>query len=274
MIKDFFDEDFPLTQKQEDELKKQQAAVANAEVIPEPMPEQTASENNTAEDFFADDDKTVIFTAEDSDVPEQIEFDPIDHAPIIDVDGDGINDKTYPDMFDANAKEVSDSETNDICEATEEAIPETVPEVVSETLTNEEPIAETITDNTVTDSEEEIEIDDDDDLDAELEALHARLASIEKTVDAINAESDDYECDDSEPTESFSYSYDERYFAEDETPAYKHPEIVKAKRTVKTDSKKASKDDVTINIKTLAKVGAAVAGAVVALKLLSNDSKK
>lgn len=298
MIRDFFDEDFPLTQKQEDELKAKREPIP--ETIEEPIPESAPAPTvepipaSTCEsmrepihnevDFFADDDETVIFSTPDPEVepepvpepvleekseeepaPTQLEFDPIDHAPIIDIDGDGVNDVTYPAPFEPIPEEPADKEpvTEEpvIFTPIIEAEPEDEPEEYDPTIfeeTPKEPAKES--------PEEE------DDIDAELLALYARLDNIEKTVDAITAEPDD-SCDDT-PDEPFSYSYDERYFAEDETPAYKHPEIVKAKRTAKPAPKKTDKGDVTINVKTLAKVGAAVAGAVVAIKLLSGDSKK
>lgn len=251
-MKDFFDEDFPLTQKQEDELNKLNA---EAQTVQEDTPEEpviietTISEVNSYDrsDFFSDDEETVIF--------------------------EGESNRTEPEP---------------VCEETADTAAYEQAEEVAEDIQVQEPVSEPITEPISAEDEAEYipeddiavsdnlpteEAEEEDDLSAELKTLNEKLASIERTVNAITAESDDEQTDD-EDVEPFTYSYDERYFAEDETPAYKHPEIVKAHKASKNSAKRISKDDITLNVKTLAKVGAAVAGAIVALKLLSDDSKK
>ena len=50
----------------------------------------------------------------------------------------------------------------------------------------------------------------------ELRSLGEKLDSMEKAVDSM---------EDGELPEGFDYEYDERYFSEEDTPAYKHPEL-------------------------------------------------
>ena len=57
---------------------------------------------------------------------------------------------------------------------------------------------------------------------AELREIVEKLDNMEKAVDAMESA----RSDESEDT-GFSYEYDERYFAEEETPAYKYPELYK-----------------------------------------------
>lgn len=112
----------------------------------------------------------------------------------------------------------------------------------------------------------------DKDLREELSRLRCKLDNVEKAVGAIEVpladESDDH---------GFSYEYDERYFAEEETPAYKYPGLYKknpaAQRRTKTakasKSKAAEKSEsITLNTKTLLKMGAMVAATAAAVKLL------
>lgn len=255
-MKDFFDEDFPLTQKQENELNKLNA---EARAVQEDIPEEpvtietTVSEVNSYDrsDFFSDDEETVIF--------------------------EGESNCTEPEpVCEETADTMVYEQTEEVTEDIQAEIPvqEPVPEPITEPIPTEDETEYIPEDNiTVSDNVLAEETEEEDDLSVELKTLNEKLASIERTVNAITAESDDEQTD-SEDIEPFTYSYDERYFAEDETPAYKHPEIVKAHKASKNSANRISKDDITLNVKTLAKVGAAVAGAIVALKLLSDDSKK
>ncbi len=121
----------------------------------------------------------------------------------------------------------------------------------------------------------------------ELEAhLHEELRHMSEKLDTMEKAVDEME--DGEISEGFDYAYDERYFAEEETPAYRHPELYgsrkkpeKKKEAASGDSEKEPTEyirptDININITpaTLAKAGAVVAAAVVAAKLLKPKKGK
>lgn len=70
--------------------------------------------------------------------------------------------------------------------------------------------------------------------------------------------------------QAFSYEYDSRYYAEEETPAYKYGVSPSArKRTRSARAAEAKDGNITVSTKTLLKVGAVVAATAAAVKLLS-----
>ena len=97
-------------------------------------------------------------------------------------------------------------------------------------------------------------------LHAELKSLGEKLDSMEKVVDGM---------EDGELPEGFEYEYDEQWYAEEETPAYKHPELHSAKKPetqkqpIVPAKKPSSRIDISVDLKTVAKAGAAVAAAAV-----------
>ncbi len=116
-----------------------------------------------------------------------------------------------------------------------------------------------------------------DDIDA---ALHAELKSLVEKLDDMERFVDtmDFAKDDSSDTDGadFSYEYDDRYFAEEETPAYKYPELYKKTERTKPIRRKESENDninISIDKKTLFKVGAIVAATAAAVKLLSGKDE-
>lgn len=107
-------------------------------------------------------------------------------------------------------------------------------------------------------------------LHAELKSLVEKLDDMERFVDTMDFAKDD--TSDSDSTD-FTYEYDDRYFAEEETPAYKYPELYKKPERSKQMHKKETKSDninLSINKKTLFKVGAIVAAAAAAVTIFSD----
>lgn len=133
---------------------------------------------------------------------------------------------------------------------------------------------------------------------AELREIVEKLDNMEKAVDAMESA----RSDESEDT-GFSYEYDERYFAEEETPAYKYPELYrksehydyyddeepyeesrtpprKPAASANTGVKRIPRRDTSArdaimkrNAKTLIKVGTAAAATAAAVKLLGKKGK-
>lgn len=125
----------------------------------------------------------------------------------------------------------------------------------------------------------------------ELKSLGEKLDSMEKTVD---------EMEDGDLPDGFEYEYDEQYFHEEETPAYKHPELYSkeqqddkeehAPKIEMTSWDKTSEkgnysrqhpaavkrgESLTINIPTkTAAIAAAAAAAAVLTALISKSKKK
>ena len=133
---------------------------------------------------------------------------------------------------------------------------------------------------------------------AELREIVEKLDNMEKAVDAMESA----RSDESEDT-GFSYEYDERYFAEEETPAYKYPELYrksehydyyddeepyeesrtpprKPAASANTGVRRIPRRDTSArdaimkrNAKTLIKVGTAAAATAAAVKLLGKKGK-
>lgn len=266
-MKDFFDEDFPLSAKQEEEYKKR-------------LEELEAQENQEQEAFdaFEDDVEVSAPVDEEFSAPEEVGFAEDDEP--FEVYYAGMSETE--EIFDSLNSEEPEEQEESICEPEECEEPE---EIIEHDPIDSAPIFSLELDEPLDDGflpdapivipeqiPEEDSEDTLDDLSEELRSLTEKLDSMERAVNAMNAPAG--EADDEDIPESFSYEYDDRFFAEEETTAYKHPELMKkpAAKTV-AKSKKAS-GDLTISLKTLAKVGAVVAGTVVAAKLLSDDKKK
>lgn len=136
-------------------------------------------------------------------------------------------------------------------EQTVEAATEYVSEPVYETIS--EPVQEEVS---PTISEPEAVPSDKDDEDA----------AIKRIFQPIHEESALPESD----NQAFSYEYDGRYFAEEETPAYRYGASASPRRhTRPTRSSEAKDGSITVSTKTLLKVGAVVAATAAAVKLLS-----
>lgn len=337
---DFFDEDFPLSKKQEEEYRKHLAAQAKekdeeaeAEKPSEPesyisMPETSVEiddivigriESEIGDEDGYDDEESDEFPALPETEPAEEKSASQIYAEHL---GEIMNPETplpvdEPEMTARDAEEPSDEQVG------QKYAEENIPEVKDETAQSGEPIAEendtapeneaeqaekveeaAETEKSAAEADEIAEIPAEpiasseipeveeinrrmasmDELEAhlheELKNLGEKLDTMEKTVD---------EMEDGEIQEGFDYGYDERYFAEEETPAYRHPELYRKRQPKKTRPqvrkiKEKEKEqpeiiqptDININITpaTLAKAGAVIAAAVVAAKILKPKKDK
>lgn len=271
-MRDFFDEDFPLSAKQEEEYKKQQeieaakkaeAEAEEAETIEEDAFSEPIDEGFTipAEVEFADDDEPYEeFFAGMSETEEIFESLTLDEPELIESVEESVEVEEAEAIEEAPADEIIEHDPMDSAPIFDLELDEPL----DDGFLPEAPII-------IPEEDEQADPFEEDDLSAELRSLTEKLDNMERAVNAMTSSD---EAEDDEPAD-FTYEYDSRYFAEEETTAYKHPELVKkpkAKPALRI--KKSSGDEMTISLKTLAKVGAVVAGAVVAAKLLSDDKKK
>ena len=136
-------------------------------------------------------------------------------------------------------------------EQTVEAATEYVSEPVYETIS--EPVQEEVS---PTISEPEAVPSDKDDEDAAIKRIFQPIHE-----ENVLPESDN---------QAFSYEYDGRYFAEEETPAYRYGASASPRRRTRPARSLEAKDgSITVSTKTLLKVGAVVAATAAAVKLLS-----
>lgn len=136
-------------------------------------------------------------------------------------------------------------------EQTVEAATEYVSEPVYETIS--EPVQEEVP---PTISEPEAVPSDKDDEDAAIKRIFQPIHE-----ENVLPESDN---------QAFSYEYDGRYFAEEETPAYRYGASASPRRRTRPARSIGAKDgSITVSTKTLLKVGAVVAATAAAVKLLS-----
>lgn len=136
-------------------------------------------------------------------------------------------------------------------EQTVEAATEYVSEPVYETIS--EPVQEEVS---PTISEPEAVPSDKDDEDAAIKRIFQPIHE-----ENVLPESDN---------QAFSYEYDGRYFAEEETPAYRYGASASPRRRTRPARSSEAKDgSITVSTKTLLKVGAVVAATAAAVKLLS-----
>ena len=132
-----------------------------------------------------------------------------------------------------------------------EAATEYVSEPVYETIS--EPVQEEVS---PTISEPEAVPSDKDDEDAAIKRIFQPIHE-----ENVLPESDN---------QAFSYEYDGRYFAEEETPAYRYGASASPRRRTRPARSLEAKDgSITVSTKTLLKVGAVVAATAAAVKLLS-----
>ncbi len=270
-MRDFFDEDFPLSEKQEAEQKALEAQKKLAEEQNEEAEEDAFEEAERVELFFDGEDEEEIpaydrFEEIEDSLAEAIlgeveKLTPIDKLPEI-IDKEPAEESA--EEYAEEADEATYSEPVEYDPVEHSPILEFDNEPLDDGFLPDAPII-------VLDNEEEYEEIPEDELDRELRELNEKLDSMERAVSELT------------PVEDTPvYEFDERYFAEEETTAYKHPELVKKAAPKKAKTSKAGisisakKDNVNvdINLKTLAKVGAAVAGIAIAAKLLSSDKKK
>ncbi|MBQ8624199.1 MAG: hypothetical protein IJ424_07520 [Oscillospiraceae bacterium] len=286
-MKDFFDEDFPLSKKQEEELNKR---ALTPKTLEEPIVEESENPNPPAYD--PDNDRfSYIPLDEDEPIDEAFSYTPPEDE-----------EEALEETAEKIAKETDDEDVENAAEeASEAAADEKIEEPLLEDISEEdspetlafdffdEPVEEEKAEEAVADEQEKAPAVSHDEylaklrqmneieeqLQREIKSLGEQLDSVEMKVDNLPDEVCEEACD--EEPKDFSYEYDERYFAEEETPAYKHPELYK-KQPAKTKpkaKKKASKNgELTLNVKTLVGVGAAVAAAVAAAKLLGGGNKK
>ena len=136
-------------------------------------------------------------------------------------------------------------------EQTVEAATEYVSEPVYETIS--EPVQEEVS---PTISEPEAVPSDKDDEDAAIKRIFQPIHE-----ENVLPESDN---------QAFSYEYDGRYLAEEETPAYRYGASASPRRRTRPARSLEAKDgSITVSTKTLLKVGAVVAATAAAVKLLS-----
>lgn len=282
-MKDFFDEDFPLSEKQARE--REEASAKESADLPVEAP---------AKDIFEEYEEKIIeaITAEVEMLPAVDEIPEAVEEPEV---AQTASAKEFADIFDEPIESVdilapvevheayADSEADDYEE--DIAVAEHLPDEEDEGYTFGEPVEyDPIEAAPILDLEDDEPLDDsflpdapiiidedfdpEADLDSEIEALNSKLDDMERAVEAMTK--DLQEREEEEPT----YEFDERYFAEEETPAFKYPEMVKKPkpRTVKKEQHltvNISKE----NLKTAAKVGAAVAGVAIVAKLLGGKKK-
>lgn len=305
---DFFDEDFPLSKKQEEELKKRLAAEAGeaGDEAAESKGEKPAPEAETVvieappaddsgdivigkieselddEDEYGDEDD-YIDGEEDAEaeaveeVEEQPEPAPAPVAEPVELPPETVLREPSPDEAEkaeeqpapeeAEAEEIPEEEPAPEPEA--EDIPEEPAEpqndgqseppehVMPAGAAEEIPGAAEMNERIATIDELQAN------LHAELKNLGEKLDSMERVVDGM---------EDAEIAEGFDYEYDGRYFAEEETPAYRHPELYgkRSRPAAKPAAAKPAQREIKINTSTLVKAGAAIAAAVVAVKLLGS----
>ena len=147
--------------------------------------------------------------------------------------------------FEPASEEIAEPAAEDISKAADEKVFEPTVSDVSETTQDGIPLPEPETAQSP---------DDDED------------AAIKRIFQPSHEESTLPESD----NQAFSYEYDSRYYAEEETPAYKYGVSPSArKRTRPARAAEAKDGNITVSTKTLLKVGAVVAATAAAVKLLS-----
>lgn len=147
--------------------------------------------------------------------------------------------------FEPASEEIAEPAAEDISKNADEKIFETTASDVSETTQDGIPLPEPETAQSP---------DNDED------------AAIKRIFQPSHEESTLPESD----NQAFSYEYDSRYYAEEETPAYKYGVSPSArKRTRPARAAEANDGNITVSTKTLLKVGAVVAATAAAVKLLS-----
>ena len=275
---DFFDEDFPLSKKQEEEYLKQLGEGVEdveedaREDVKQAMeiPDAEAAKEESSEEASYEDAEDIVVEKPQIDLSD-IVIDEPDES-ITDPD-DGYEDYVEEDAAEPVIKDPEETKAVESVENTDfgkQNETESLQEEVGEEALNETAAEAASEDAAKTEIEEKLASFDEIEahLHEELRSLGEKLDNMERAVDGM---------DDGEISEGFSYEYDERYFAEDETPAYRHPELYKSKEASKAPTaapKKTSAKESTVRLDSLIKAGAAIAAAAVAVKLLSGGEKK
>lgn len=294
---DFFDEDFPLTKKQEEamlraekakseELNNSAVQVTEAEEQPDNVSEQTSSSEVLSDNSEpADNEDESVYPSQSEEqavaVDAQAAADEAEVSQPADEEGE-VSEAVIEQDQAADDFSLS-SEGGDISEAVEESEDES-----GHNIDNNEVVISFGTQNAVQCdcamspdalSQNQASIDDvDAALHAELKSLVEKLDDMERFVDTMDfGREEPADSDDSD----FNYEYDDRYFAEEETPAYKYPELYKKSEQPKPVRKKEQRsqsksDNINLNInkKTLFKVGAIVAAAAAAVTLLGDKDDR
>lgn len=155
--------------------------------------------------------------------------------------------------FEPASEEIAEPAAEDISKAADEKVFEPTASEVSETTVSD--VYETTQDGIPLPEPETAQSPDDDE-----------DATIKRIFQPSHEESTLPESD----NQAFSYEYDSRYYAEEETPAYKYGVSPSArKRTRSARAAEAKDGNITVSTKTLLKVGAVVAATAAAVKLLS-----
>ncbi len=293
---DFFDEDFPLTKKQE-EMKKaieeaaKKAALAEAHKLAEsnPLPVNTspaAAEPVPVEQPAEAVSETIAEAVSKAVAEPIVETIPeVTAEPIAETAAEPMAEAVPEIVVEAvpeiTAEHVAEIPTEPIAEVVPEAVPEavaeTVPEIAAAPIAEipAEPIAEVVSEavpEAVAEAVPEISTELLQDEIPQREPQTAQSdkedeeAAIKRIFQPIHEERDLPESDNQE----FSYEYDGRYFAEEETPAYKYgASSYPRRRTRPARPAEAKGGNITVSTKTLLKVGAVVAATAAAVKLLS-----
>lgn len=304
---DFFDEDFPLTKKQEGEYNKrlaEEAEKASEEektgvidlegvTVDEPAAEEFTEEVGEAESLGQVEEPEQAEQAAPQIVPEET-------AQVVDIAEESAEEaaeehseqeisaeERYAQEIERimNGAEEIAAEESPAEEIAEETAEESTGEISESDMSddepddgyeaeeNDEPVHEMPSGESepMPDISEKIASLDEIEahLHEELKNLGEKLDSMERTVDNL---------EDGELSEGFSYAYDGRYYAEEETPAYKHPEIYGRKQPsekkylpVKVPEKKVG---ASVSKQNLIGLGVAAAAAALALGLLRLGGKK
>ncbi len=239
---DFFDEDFPLSKKQEEEAKRL-AALKEAEKIAEESTLEAPLELHGNEPEI--EDTIAVFGGIEEEIAEEpdelLELDELD-----------------------DVQEIEELEALD--EAPEEA--EEVEEINEFVDPFDEELAQPVEEITEAPAEEPIEDDIEALLHEELRSLGEKLDNMERAVDTMEFSENETSAD-----AEFSYEYNEEFYAEEETPAYKHPELHQKKVVVPVRKKKKPTAK-NIDTKTAVQLGAAVFAAIAAISLLGGNDEK
>lgn len=229
----------------EPEEASQVENIAEAEESAEEAAEEHSEQEISAEERYAQEIERIMNGAEKIAAEES----PAEESPAEEIAEESTGEISESDMSDDEPDDGYEAEEND------EPVHE-MPSGESEPMPD---ISEKIA------SLDEIEAH----LHEELKNLGEKLDSMERTVDNL---------EDGELSEGFSYAYDGRYYAEEETPAYKHPEIYGRKQPsekkylpVKVPDKKVG---ASVSKQNLIGLGVAAAAAALALGLLRLGGKK
>ncbi len=327
---DFFDEDFPLTKKQEEIKKAMEAAEKSAlSDAPKPAENDSTSVNTppvadepvaveqtaetviqavpeavaevTVEPAVESLPKTVAETVPEpvaeatpivaaetvTETAQKIAAEPITEAvsetvaettsevaaePVVETASEVVAETiadSFPEATAETVEEVAEPvfETESAAQVLPEAARDTAPSAAAEQTVEaateyvSEPVYETISEPvqeevSPTISEPEAVPSDKDDEDAAIKRIFQPIHE-----ENVLPESDN---------QAFSYEYDGRYFAEEETPAYRYGASASPRRRTRPARSLEAKDgSITVSTKTLLKVGAVVAATAAAVKLLS-----